>query len=163
MKKLYILFITVGLMQSCVDYDVADYYSLEELPPYVAFNAPGENSTLDPIEVAEDAGTVSVNIEAPTGTLSDITITYTLGGDAVAGTDYNDTNNGSIVMTVDAADVLNYDNVDLEFEILQNPDTADKTLTVTLVSASNADGDLAVGRGGTEFLKVATINILNID
>jgi hypothetical protein len=151
-------------MQSCTDYETADYYDLETLPSYVAFNAPGTSSFLDPIDVEEDAGSVSVNIEAPTGTLTDITITYSLGGTAVAGTDYNDTNNGTIVMTVDPEDVLDYDNVDLEFEILQNPDTIDKTLIVTLVSAVDADGnEFAVGRGGTDLLKEATINILNID
>ena len=161
MRKLLIFIIALGFMQSCTDYDVADYYDLEALPGYIAFAAPGSDAYLDPIDVDEDEGSVSVTIEAPTGILADVTVTYSLSGTAVAGTDYNDTNNGTIVMKHDPADVLNYDN---EIEILQNPDTEDKILIVTLVSAVDADGNtFAVGRGGTELLKEATINILNID
>ena len=85
MKKLLIFIITIGFLQSCTDYNTADYYDLEVLPGYIAFNAPGTSSVLDPIDVDEDAGSVSVNIEAPTGSLADITITYSLSGTAVAG------------------------------------------------------------------------------
>jgi hypothetical protein len=165
MKKYIIILLSFGLIISCTDYDVAEYYTLEALPAYVAFNAPGENSTMDDIDVDEDAGTVTVNVEAPTGTLTNITITYEFTGDALLGTDYNDPNNGTIIMEVDPADTQSLDNVDIEIDILHDAgSTANKLLVVTLVSAVDAEGKVfAVGRGGTQLLKSANINILNID
>ncbi|MCB0584793.1 MAG: hypothetical protein KDD06_05625, partial [Phaeodactylibacter sp.] len=61
-------------------------------------------------------------------------------------------------------DVVNRSNADLEIELLTD-DVQDgtKTLTITLVSASNDEGALAVGRGGTDYLKTATIVIEDVD
>ena len=39
----------------------------------------------------------------------------------------------------------------------------DKTLTITLTSASNATGDIPVGRGGTDLLTTRSVNIADID
>jgi|GEM_PF-2298346 len=170
MKRLYILLLGFGLMIACTDTNISDQgFNLKVLPAYVAFNAPGENAIMDDIEVDENAGSVSLNIEAPTGTLSDITVDYTFGGDAVFGTDFDvsgaTANGGSIVLKVDPTDVQDFDNVDLDIDILTDGATdGDKTLTVTIVGGVNADGDMFVGgRGGTDFLKTATIKIADVD
>jgi len=150
------------------DYDVADNFDLQELPGYVAFNAPGNDATLPDNNVDENAGTVEIGLETPTGTLSDITINYELSGNAVEGVDYSidgvSGTSGSIVLEHDPSDFENRDEVDLVVNILTD-DVFDetKTLVITLTSASNAEGNLAVGRGGTDFLKTAVINIANVD
>lgn len=158
------------MMISCNDFDIADQgFDLESLPGYVAFDAPGENSTLDDIEVDEDEGTVTVTIESPTGTLVNITIDYTFGGNAVFGVDFDvagaTASGGTIVLEVDPTDVQNLDNVDLDVEILEDGVAdGEKTLTISLASAIDADGNsISVGRGGTDFLKTATIIISDID
>lgn len=166
MKKYFIILISLGFIMSCTDYDVADYYNLEVLPGYVSYNAPGENATMDDIEIDEDEGIVALNIESPTGTLSDIAITYEFGGDAVYGVNFTVAGataaGGIVVLTPDPNDTQAYDNVDLEIEILQDGiNDVTKTLEVILVAASNTEGTLAVGRGGTDFLKTATIKIAN--
>jgi hypothetical protein len=165
MKKYYLILISFSLMISCTDYNVADYYTLEELPSYVAFNAPGQNSTMDDINVDDGEGLISMNVEVPTGTLVDITVTYEFTGTAIAGTDYADPNSGTVILKVNPTDTQDFDNVDIEVDILRNPAvTGDLQLIVTLVSAVDTDGKtFAVGRGGTNLLKSATINIADVD
>ncbi|MEL6675269.1 MAG: hypothetical protein AAFR61_23880 [Bacteroidota bacterium] len=165
--KLFALLVIGGmLVASCgSDYLVEDYWDLEDLPGYVAFDADGNTVNLPTLETSEDAGSVSLNIECPTGTLSDITINYEVTGSAQSGVDYSIAGgSNSIVMKPNTTDFQNPDNVDLVIEILTDsiPDGV-KNLTVTLVSASNAEGTLAVGRGGTDFLKSATVSIADID
>ena len=69
-------------------------------------NADGNDVNVADREIAEDGGTVSVIVENPTGTESDITVNYTISGDAVWGVDYTiegaDESGGS--MTIFAAD-----------------------------------------------------------
>ncbi|MCO6489692.1 MAG: hypothetical protein J5I98_14850 [Phaeodactylibacter sp.] len=167
--KYFMLLFVAALLTACGnDYEVSEYFDLEELPGYVAFDAPGNSAILDDIIVTEADGSATVTIECPTGTLSDITVDYEFGGDAVFGTDFNvagaTASGGTITVGQKTWDVVNRSNADLEIELLTDG-TADgtKTLTVTLVSASNAEGPLAVGRGGTDFLKTATIVIEDVD
>ena len=82
MKKYIIILLSFGLIISCTDYDVSEYYTLKVLPGYVAYNAPGENATMDDIEAGEGE-TVEVTIEAPTGLWSATSVTYEFGGTAV--------------------------------------------------------------------------------
>ncbi|MCB0597353.1 MAG: hypothetical protein H6557_05985 [Lewinellaceae bacterium] len=167
--KYIMLLFCIALLSSCGnEYDINEYFDLEELPGYVAFDAPGNSAILDDVMVTEDEGTATVTIECPTGTLSDITVDYDFGGNAVFGTDFNvagaSASGGTITVRQKDFDVVNRSNADLEIELLTDG-VADgtKTLTITLVSASNADGPLAVGRGGTDYLKTATVVIEDID
>lgn len=171
MKKLfYILTIASVTMYSCDDFELADSdIALQELPGYVAFNGSGEDATLADIGSAEDEGDVAINIEVPTGTLSDINVDFSFGGTAVFGTDFTVSNSsasgGSIVLAHNPSDVEDYDNVDIVATMLTDGVAdGDKTLTITLTGASGTDGTVfAVGRGGTDFLKTATVNISDID
>ena len=164
MKKYIIILLSFGLIISCTDYDVSEYYSLKVLPGYVAYDAPGENATMEDID-AVSGQTISLTIEAPTGILSATSVTYEFGGDAVFGVNYTvagATAAGGIIVMEPSVDTQNFDKVDLDVEMLQDGvGIFTTTLTVTLVSASNTEGTLAAGRGGTDFLKTATINIEN--
>ncbi|MCB0551235.1 MAG: hypothetical protein KDD19_26935 [Phaeodactylibacter sp.] len=167
--KYFLFLFGIALLTACGnEYVVDDYFDLEELPGYVAFDAPGNSAVLDDIMVSESDGSTTVTIECPTGTLSDITVNYEFGGDAVFGTDFNvagaSASGGTITVGQKEWDVVNRSNADLEIELLTDgvQDGA-KTLTITLISASNAEGPMAVGRGGTDYLKTATIVIEDID
>lgn len=169
MKKLLILLLGIGFFIACDDEaDLEEQgFVLTELPGYVAFNATGTNTTLDDEDVSETDGSVTFNIEVPTGTLSDITVNYEFGGSALFGTDFTvagaSAAGGSIVLRHVPTDVLDFDNVDLDITLLTDAVAdGDKVLTVTLLSASNAEGDLAVGRGGQELLRTATVNIADV-
>ena len=164
------LFVFVALLSACgSDYDPADVATLQELPGYVAFDAQGTSINAESVTVGETAGSASVTIENPTGTLSDITITYQLSGTAVEGVDYtidgvNGTSGTIVLQENNDGDIQNNNNVDLVVNILDDDDVdGQKTLTITLVSASNAEGTVAVGRGGTDFLKETTITINDDD
>ena len=165
----YLLVLAVFMASCGNDFDlVEDGLNPQQLPGYVAFNASGNNATIDPEDVGEDAGEVTFNIENPTGTLSDITVTYAFEGSAVYGTDFTiegaSASGGTLVIEHDPEDFQFRDNQDLVVTILTDNDIdGDKTLEIVLVSATNADGTLAVGRGGTDFLKRAVINISDID
>ena len=155
---------------SCNNYGISDQgFDLKELSGYVAFNADGTKAVLDPIDVAEDDGTASFNIEIPTGSYSDVTVKFTFGGTAVFGTDFNVANStsagGEIIIKHAPTDFQDFDNVDLDIEILLDGVVdGDKTLVITLESAIGADGtEFAVGRGGTDYLKSAEVNISDID
>ena len=166
MKKYIIILLSFGLIISCTDYDVSEYYTLKVLPGYVAYNAPGENATMDDIEAGEGE-TVELTIEAPNGILSATSVTYEFGGTAVYGVDFDvagATAAGGIIVMEPDVDVETLDHVDMEVELLLDGITDGvKTLTVVLVSASNTEGTLAVGRGGTDLLKTATIVIADVD
>ena len=156
-------------MGSCGnEYDTSEYFDLEELPGYVAFDASGNDASIAPIDAAEDGGSVSVTVENPTGTASAITVNYSLGGTAVYGTDYTiagaDANGGSMTIIPITTLVNLTQRGDIVVSLLTD-ETVDgtKTIEITLTSASNAEGDVAVGRGGKDFLKNATINIADID
>ena len=165
----YLLALAVFMASCGNEFDLEDDgVNPQLLPGYVAFNADGNNATIDPEDVGEDGGEVTFNIENPTGTLSDITVTYEFQGSAVFGTDFTiegaSASGGTLVIEHDPQDFQFRDNQDLVVSILtDNTIDGDKTLEIVLVSASNAEGELAVGRGGTEFLKRAIINISDID
>ena len=164
-----ILFASVLILGSCgVDYDVADYFNLEELPGYVAFDTDGDNAVMGDIEVAEDEGTVELVVENPTGTNSDITVNYSLGGSAVYGTDYTiagaSASGGSVTIKPNSGAVNETIRGSINLELLTDGEQdGEKTIEVTLVDASNADGSVAVGRGGTDLLKTARVVISDID
>ena len=167
LKYRFVFFLlgTLAFTACEIEYDVDEFFDLEELPGYVAFDAPGNAATLDTIFVGEDAGSLAINIECPTGTLSDVTINFEVTGSAQSGVDYSfQGSSSSIVLSPNVSDFQNRDNVDLMLDILADSIAdGDKTLTITLTSASNAEGDIAVGRGGTEFLKSANVVITDVD
>lgn len=154
---------------SCgVDYDVADYFDLDELPGYVAFDTDGNNAFLDDFEVAEDDGSVELIVENPTGTSSDITVSYSLGGSAVFGVDYTIENatasGGTLTIPADGGPVTVTIRASIVVTLLTDGDQdGEKTIDVTLTEASNEEGSLAVGRGGTDLLKSAHVIIADID
>ncbi|MEP5612944.1 MAG: hypothetical protein ABJP45_11875 [Cyclobacteriaceae bacterium] len=170
MKNIYYLLIAMLVVSACTeDFDLTEQYgSVEELPAYVAFNPDGTNAVIDDEDVEETDGTVTFSIENPTGTESDITVNYDLSGTAVFGTDFTITGatatGGSIVIphkqSATPDDFQNFDNVDLDVTLLTDAITdGTKTLNITLTSASNAAGNIAVGRGGTDALRTAIVNI----
>ena len=167
MKNIFYIIVIFSLITySCEDFDE---FALQDLPGYVAFNAPGETSTVADANVDENAGSVTFNIEAPTGTLSNITVSFSFGGSAIFGTDFtvasSSASGGTIILDHDPSDVNDFDNVDLVITILTDGIAdGDKTLTITLADAVGADGTIfAVGRGGTDISRVATVNIADVD
>lgn len=175
MKKLiYILFASVLILTGCSDeFELNDNdqdLNVQLLDgKYVAFSASGANTTINPVDLNEGEST-TLNVEIPTGTVSDVTVNFTFGGTAVYGTDFTvpggSSAGGNVVITPapgdDPTDVI--DNADFTVSFLTD-DTQDgnKTLVITLTSASNAEGEINVGRGGTDFLKSQTINIADVD
>ena len=157
------------LMSACdPDYEVADYFDLQELSGYVAFDTEGNNATLDDIETDEDAGTVEIAVENPTGTTTDITVNYSLGGSAEYGTDYTidgaSSSGGSLTIPATGGNVTETIRASIVIDILTDQ-TADgvKEIEITLTDASNGEGNVAVGRGGTDFLKTAKVIIADVD
>ena len=167
-KLTLIIFLGLFISSCGNEYDIDEYFDLEELPGYVAFDAPGNTVTIDPFAVTEDGGSVGVVIECPTGTQSDINVSYTLSGDAVFGVDFTisgaQASGGNITIAPNPSDIQESDRASLSIELLTD-DVVDgeKTIMITLTSASNAEGDLAVGRGGTDLLKTAVVVIADID
>lgn len=168
--KLYKLIITAFVafvVTSCsTDYDVNEYFDLEELPAYVAFDADGNDITVPARSISEDGGSTSVIVEHPTEIFSDVTVNYSLGGTAVFGVDYTiegaTAAGGSMTISSERGDesltyqgsftVTALDNIIVD---------EDKTVILTLTSASNSEGDIAIGRGGKEFQREAIVNIIN--
>lgn len=172
-KYIYILSILLVGFTSCeTDYDAEDQgIELQELPNYVAFSVDGAGKTLAAIDINENTNTGDdVNVEIPGGTLSDVTINYSLSGTAVFGVDYAipeaTASGGSI--TIDYNNTPNVDGLPFNEDIIviALPDgvaDGDKTVIITLTSASNAEGEIVVGRGGQQELSSATINIIDVD
>jgi hypothetical protein len=176
MKKIVyiILSIVITGFYSCeTDYDAEGQgVILEDVPKYVAYYVPGAGSSLAPIEVDEDAGDTGddINVQIPGGTLSNVNVSYTFGGDAVFGVDFTVTGATSAggTVTIDYNNTPNVDgrafNEDIVVQILEDGVVdGEKTLTITLTSASNSEGDIVVGRAGTDLLKTATVIISDID
>lgn len=172
-KAIYILSILLVSFYSCeTDYDAEDQgIILQELPKYVAFSVDGAGKTLAPVDVDEAENTDDeINVEIPGGTLSDVTVNYSLSGTAVFGTDYTisgATSSGGSV-TIDYNNTVNVDGLPFNADIVVNALTdgvadGDKTVIITLTSATNAEGDLPVGRAGQTELRSATINIIDVD
>ena len=160
----------VAFLFSCEDVDLEDQgIILQDLPGYVAFNGDGAGIVLDTVEATESTGVVELNIENPTGTLSDITVSFEFSGTAVFGIDYTVPNStaagGTVILPNDQSDVNFFNNVDIEVTTLTDAVVdGEKILTVTLTNAVNEDGEtFAVGRGGTDILLTSTIRIADDD
>ena len=163
--KFLFLLLGVAFFASCGNtYETDEYFDLEVLPGYVAFDAPGNDAFIDE-EAVDEGGSLSVDVESQNEVHSDITVNYTLGGTAVYGTDYTiegaTADGGSVVISSDRGDFnvtyresINVTVVDNDF-VNFDP----RSVIITLVSASNSSGEVAVGRGGKEFLKEYVINI----
>ncbi|MEE9371725.1 MAG: hypothetical protein V3V00_01600 [Saprospiraceae bacterium] len=167
-KYIVIIFGLLAFSSCDRSYDLSEELGPQELPGYVAFNAEGNDITIDAEDVSEDGGEVDFNVENPTGTLSDITVNYEFGGTAIFGQDFTiegaSASGGSLTIKHEPTDIQFRDNEDIVVKLLMdNMIDGDKTLEIILVSASNAEGVLAVGRGGTDFLKTAIINISDVD
>lgn len=173
MKKIsYILFTFVAILIGCDnDFEMGDQdLNVDYLPgKYVAFTAPGANTTIDDVTDSE-GNTVELNIEIPNGTLSNVTVNFTFSGTAIFGTDYtvtNATSNGGSVVIIpepgdDTANLI--DNADITVQLLTDGIVdGNKTLQVTLESASNDEGEVLVGRAGSDLLKTATVIIEDVD
>lgn len=161
-----IAFVTFMVASCSTDYDVNEYYDLEELPGYVAFDADGNDITVGEREITEVGGSTNVVVEHPTEILSDVTVNYTLGGTAVFGVDYTIAGataaGGSMTISSDRGNVAETYRGNITVTAIDNIIVdADKTVILTLASASNAEGDIVVGRGGKEFQKEAVVNIIN--
>ncbi|MFS4454987.1 hypothetical protein [Maribacter sp. 2304DJ31-5] len=163
--------ITLILIGCDNDLDFDDRgFDFQELPNYVAFNPAGTRATFPPIDTDEEEGSEDVSIEIPGGTLSDVTVNYTFGGSAIFGTDFTvdgaTSAGGTLVIALTT--VPNQDGLPVNGDIVVNlledgVIDGDKTLTITIVSASNADGELPIGRGGQDLLRTATVNIADVD
>jgi hypothetical protein len=176
MKKIFILFTIIGFLSACTEYDFFEDqgYSVQELPSYVAFNGDGTtvDYSVDPIDECASGG-VELVVEAPTGTLSDITVNYSLGGTAEFGVDYTidgaSASGGSFTIehlqSADPNDFQNLDNGSFTIiPLVDGTSEGDETIEVTLTSATNADGEtFAVGRGGTDYLKSVTVDLVDVD
>jgi hypothetical protein len=163
--KFIFLLLGVAFFASCGnEYDTEEYFDLEELPGYVAFDADGNNATIDEQDVEEGTSTEAI-VESPTEVQSDITVNYTLSGTAVYGTDYTvegaTAAGGEIVISSDRGDFTVTYRSSIKVTMLDNDfvNFDPRSIIITLNNASNAEGDVAVGRGGKEFLKEYVINI----
>lgn len=195
-NKIYILFLVVlsGVV-ACDDFSLENQgIELELLPGYVAYNAPGASINLDTIRTSEGAANFrpetartdrELFVECPTGTLSDITVSFSITGSAVLGVDYNitglelsnltatggqlkivhDTQGGGLNNGADGNGVNGFDFAQFNVEPLTDGVTdGQKTLVITLDSAVGVDGTaFETGRGGTDFLKTLMFIISDVD
>jgi len=158
----------VALCCSCgVDYEVDEYFDLEELPGYVAFKTDGRDAVLPPYE-ADEGDLISVGVEVPTGSTEDITVNYALGGDAVFGVDYTvegaTASGGSVTISANDQDLTQVNLGLITFSMpVDSIVDGDKMLTITLLDATGASGAIPVGRGGKDFLREATVIIADVD
>ena len=187
MKKFIPIFLCALIVLSCTESKLEDVgFTIKNLPGYVAYGNPGGTITekvLAPSEGSTSPALTRLRIEAPVVVTSDVTVQFTFGGSAVFGTDFTvsgltQTTLVPFAVTATAAGgsilivksntkltVNDFEHVNLKLGYPKDGvKDGVKTLTVTLTSATGADGKVyAVGRGGTDILKVATINIKDID
>jgi hypothetical protein len=174
MKKIiYLAFMSVILLTACTEDDTLSDQGikLEELPAYVAFSVNGVGKNLATITLNEGVTTASrINVEIPTGSVSNVTVNYTFSGTAVYGVDFivagATSQGGSVIIVKPTTPNVNAlpDNADIVVTLLTDGVVdGNKTLAITLDSAFNADGPIAVGRGGTDLLKTANVVITDID
>lgn len=174
MKKiLYTALSLVLLATACTDNSLEDQgIEVEELGKYVAFSVNGVGTSPENQTIREDGGDTddNINVEIPGGSVSDITINYTFSGTAVFGTDFTidgaTANGGSVVITQPTEPVV--DGLPLNVDIVVSALTdgvvdGEKTLNINLASASNADGEILVGRAGTDFLKTVAVTFEDSD
>ena len=168
MKKILNIIAICLILLSCEDFDFADQgFDLEQLPGYVAYATSGGTVEAPVKDVTEATASTSFRVENATGSSTDITFSFSFGGDAVFGTDFNVANStatgGTLIIKNNTKDVNDYNFADLKVNILTDGVTDGlKTLTITLISATDGDGNsITVGRGN--YMKVATVNITDID
>ena len=168
----YIAFVIALVLVGCDDdFDLKDNgFTLQELPGYVAFNPSGTGAAFSDIDTDEAAESEDVNVEIPGGTLSDVIVNYTFSGTAVFGEDFtvDGATSAGGTLVIELTTVPNQDGSPINGDIIVNllEDSVvdgDKTLEITIVSASNATGDLPIGRGGTDALRIAVVNIEDVD
>ena len=186
MKKFIPIFLCGLIVLSCTEATLNDVgFTVKNLPAYIAYGNGGGTVTekvLSPSEgstAGETGALTRLRIEAPGVVTSDVTVQFTFGGNAVFGTDF--TVSGLTQSTLDpfavtataaggsikivksnkTLTVIDFEHVNLELGYPQDGvKDGLKTLIVTITSATGADGKVyAVGRGGTNLLTVATINI----
>ncbi len=165
-KLIMIAFVAFMVTSCSTDYDINEYHDLEELPAYIAFDADGNDINVSVREVSEEGASVNVVVEHPTELLSDATVNYTLSGDAVFGEDYTiagaTASGGSMTISSDRGNVAETYRGNITITGIDNAVVdGDKTIILTLESASNAQGDIAIGRGGKEFQREATVIVLD--
>ena len=185
---IYILVFSVVLV-ACDGFDLSDngLDNLQDLPEYVAFDADGANASRPANAVCEgDAECANevlgrgdilyIVVEAPAGTLDDIVVSYDFGGDAVFGVDFNvdgaTASGGTVTVTHNinqagtaiTGGVAFTDRGAIPVQILTDGIVdGDKALSITLTGATRGSESLAIGRGGEDFLRVATVNITDVD
>ncbi|MFO0507820.1 MAG: hypothetical protein ACK5YS_02995 [bacterium] len=177
MKKIILIIFGFGLLASCTDVNLDEQtIKVKNLDGYVAFANAGGTVVPINLTVAETATAVqNIRIECPTGFTSDITVTYQFSGSAVFGTDFtttsgtNTASGGSIILRRNATTggVNDFDFVNLGIRALTDA-VADgtKTLTITLVSASNSEKSFSIGRGSdgsTIYQKEAIVQFTNVN
>lgn len=163
MKKILIALITITAM-SCNDFDIADQgFDLEALPESVSFNGDGDNINAD--DSGDEGDKVTLEVEAPNGTLEPIVVTYSLGGTATFGEDYTidgaTATGGTVTIDLEPDIVNDFDDGEIEIMLLNDRENGedDETVVITLESATRGDESVEVGRGGTDYGKTATITI----
>lgn len=190
MKRYIFYILIIGSLNSCTDSKLEDVgFTVKSLPAYVSYGNTGGVIAERVFNVSE--GTTSnasriLRIEAPGVITSDITVQFAFGGNAILGTDFTvaglapPTSNTTATFPVDVTPsggsivirklATRRTVGDFEFVSLRLSYPTDgvkdgnKTLTITLTSAVGSDGkNYAVGRGGTDILKIATINIRDIN
>ena len=163
-------FYTIALLitlSACEGFDLENQgYRLQTLPESVSFDGSGDAINAD---VSSEEGTeVELLVEAPAGTLANIIVTYSLGGTATFGEDYlipgATTSGGTVTIEHKPSDINNFDNGTISVELVadQAADETNETIVITLVSATRDGESVAVGRGGTDYGKIATVTIENV-
>ncbi len=187
MKNLIYIVIAACVLVACdgFDLDDNDIGNLEALPEYIAFDAPGVEAVRPDDAVCEASNNSDCSstdpvlhliVEAPIGTLEDITVTYEFSGDAVFGVDFNVdgataqggtttiTHNINQAGTEVTGGVAFTDRGTIPVELLTDGAVdGDKQLIVTITGATRGSETLAIGRGGLDMLRVATVNIADVD
>ena len=156
-------FVATGCDQNAFEEDYPDPET-EGIGPYVAFDAIGFQNNLSgtftPANAAQgvvipvnqnQARTFNLEARIPAAVGEDVTITYTLSGDAEAGVDYTiEGTPGQLVLTYDADNSTNEDSYRKNIVINTLPapkGAASQTLTLTITGATTASGrTFTIGR-----------------
>jgi len=178
LKNTLMIILASSIVYSCTE--DADSPSLEGTATYVQFDdntvGDAENGIIETNEPATGTSVVTLTVENPFGVITeDISVSYTLGGDAVFGTDYTitdaDASGGSFVI-INRQDTLDNgnpssarDSFDLEVNLLSDGvQDGDKNLIVTLSSANTSDDiPINASRSGLPERSELTISIADVD
>jgi hypothetical protein len=176
MKKIFALIIIAGFFASCTDLDLEEQkITTIALDGYVSFANAGGTVTPIALNITETtAATQNLRIECPTGSLSEITVTYTFSGSAVFNTDFTVVSPAGGTSTAAGGTIIIKRNTttggvnDFDFANLGIKAAADgvadgaKQLVVTLTGATDASGKTyTIGRG--TYMKSATVNFSDVN